>query len=267
MTELAYRHRFHVGNHADVFKHAGLLALLRALPQVASRTVIETHAGEGSYPLGGTGEWTAGIGRLWAAPPASPPPALAAYLDALKARGCGPRHRYVGSPLLLLDALGPNDRLILHELLPEPADALRQHVGADPRVQVVQADGYLADLPDGPSLLVIDPPYEDRADWIAAADLVHRAASPDRVVALWYPIKSWSRPNVLHSRLRELGADFVATELVVTPIELKRPQLAGSGLLVAGAPAAASTLAALAAALGPALATHDGRWQVRVTGR
>ncbi|MFZ4739261.1 MAG: 23S rRNA (adenine(2030)-N(6))-methyltransferase RlmJ, partial [Bradymonadia bacterium] len=63
---MSYSHRFHAGNHADVFKHLALVALLEASTRAGAApvTYLETHAGEGRYTLGPTGEWTEGIGKL-----------------------------------------------------------------------------------------------------------------------------------------------------------------------------------------------------------
>ncbi len=47
-----YRHVFHAGNHADVFKHAALTLILQHLtakPQPFA--VLDTHAGVGAYDL------------------------------------------------------------------------------------------------------------------------------------------------------------------------------------------------------------------------
>ena len=47
-----YRHVFHAGNHADVFKHAALTLILehlRSKPQPFA--VLDTHAGIGAYDL------------------------------------------------------------------------------------------------------------------------------------------------------------------------------------------------------------------------
>jgi len=68
-----YRHAFHAGNYADVFKHVFLLRLLRALQRKAKGFLyLDTHAGRGVYDLASaaagperTPEWPAGIGRLW----------------------------------------------------------------------------------------------------------------------------------------------------------------------------------------------------------
>ena len=85
-----YRHAFHAGNFADVFKHAVLARIVAHLKEKPGAfRVIDTHAGAGAYDLAGaeasrTAEWRDGIGRLIAA---DLPPAvrdlLAPYLDAI----------------------------------------------------------------------------------------------------------------------------------------------------------------------------------------
>lgn len=269
-----YAHRHHAGNHADVFKHAGLLAVADAL--TGPLRVLDTHAGAGAYTLGPTGEWTAGIGRLWAAPDAADAdPAIARYLTALAQRGskgptaAGPvRATYPGSPQLLLDAAGADGRWDGHEIDDAAHSALRSAVARDPRATVHATSAWDAEAQATHDLIVVDPPYVTRQDWTDGADLIARLreAAPKATAVLWYPIKSWSRPNQLLARLRERGQGFVAVDLVVTPLELQRPQLAGSGLAVVGGPACVGPrLASLATALLPYLATHGGRGSVRVT--
>ena len=47
-----YRHAFHAGNHADVFKHAALVLVLEHLGQKAPPfAVLDSHAGVGAYDL------------------------------------------------------------------------------------------------------------------------------------------------------------------------------------------------------------------------
>ena len=47
-----YRHAFHAGNVADVFKHAVLCRILSYLTEKpAAFRVIDTHAGAGLYDL------------------------------------------------------------------------------------------------------------------------------------------------------------------------------------------------------------------------
>ena len=69
-----YRHLFHAGNFADVFKHLLLLALLESMNRKDKPwCYLDTHAGAGAYNLasndaGRTGEWREGVGRLHASP-------------------------------------------------------------------------------------------------------------------------------------------------------------------------------------------------------
>jgi 23S rRNA (adenine2030-N6)-methyltransferase len=57
----SYRHAFHAGNHADVLKHATLIAILNhMLEKDASLMVVDTHAGAGLYRLDGDYAQTSG---------------------------------------------------------------------------------------------------------------------------------------------------------------------------------------------------------------
>jgi 23S rRNA (adenine2030-N6)-methyltransferase len=197
-----YRHAFHAGNFADVFKHALLLALLDVLAgKDKPLCYTETHAGGGSYRLDDeqsrkTGEWRDGIGRLFAMP--SVPEPLQRYLDAIGA--CNPDGAlriYPGSPLLAAHALRARDRLVLCELQPEEAKTLRVLFRNDARVHVHARDGYpamkaLLPPPERRGLVLIDPPFEQQAGEFRAIETalkeVH-ARWPTGVYAVWYPIK------------------------------------------------------------------------------
>ncbi len=197
-----YRHRFHAGNFGDVFKHWLLLRLLAALT-VKDRPLLylETHAGEGIYPLARAGElgqeWREGIARLWDARD----PALQSYLELVRRLGGeaddGPL-AYPGSPRLAAACLRPRDRLILCELHPAAHHALHACFAGDGRVAVHRRDGYEALgalLPASPrrGLILIDPPYEARlAEFERIADGLERGLRrfPQGVYAIWYPIKT-----------------------------------------------------------------------------
>ncbi len=266
MDELprAYDHRFHAGNVGDVWKHAALLAWLSAW-RADRRAVIETHAGAGTYALGPTGEWTEGIGRLLEGPSL---PQTAAYLEQVRAAGA---RSYPGSPALTRAALGPQDRLILHELAPEPLASLRRAVGDDPRVEVRAGDGLaglesaLDAVADHDALVVVDPPYADRREWSLVPEALGRALArhPRTRVLLWYPVKSHARPNAMFAELEPHFAG-TALELITAPLTFKKNRLNGSGLVVANAPEGlVPELSALAAALGPRLSIGHGFWQTR----
>jgi 23S rRNA (adenine2030-N6)-methyltransferase len=62
-----YRHKYHAGNAADVFKHIVLVSLLQALCKKDKPfCYLETHGGMPGYALSDPrGEFQDGIARLW----------------------------------------------------------------------------------------------------------------------------------------------------------------------------------------------------------
>ena len=82
---LAYRHLFHAGNFADVFKHALLTRLLLALQRKDKPfCYLDTHAGIGRYDLQHAwaeklAEHRDGIDRIWSR---DVPAVLKPYLEA-----------------------------------------------------------------------------------------------------------------------------------------------------------------------------------------
>jgi len=244
-----YRHAFHAGNFADVFKHAILLALLDALTAKDKPLgCFDTHAGRGRYALdeveaGKTGEWRDGIGRLFDDP--DPPPMLRRYLDAIRA--CNPDGRlrvYPGSPLLAAQALRANDRLVLCETQDEEAVALRALFREDSRVHVHARDGYAslnALLPPSErrGLVLIDPPFEAQGGEFTAIEAALTQAHArwsNGVYAVWYPIKSHRAIVPFHRHVAAGPFEKVlVAELLVQPDDSPL-RLNGCGMLIANPP-------------------------------
>lgn len=245
-----YRHAYHAGNFADVFKHAVLTLAQGALnADPAPYFVLDTHAGAGLYDLQGaaaskTLEWQAGIGRFLKA--AHRPAALSSYGEAILAlnRG-GPLRRYPGSPLIALHGMRANDRLIATEMHPEDARTLAKALTRDDRARVHRLDGYRAlraFLPprERRGLILIDPPYEVADEFERLAHGL-KAASRRFVTGLylaWYPIKGRAEIAAFHGLLEGLGLRrLLCAELLIRePCDPAR--LNGSGLVIANPPAA-----------------------------
>jgi 23S rRNA (adenine2030-N6)-methyltransferase len=202
-----YRHAFHAGNFADVFKHTILVGLLQALKEKpAPFCYLDTHAGAGRYDLRGveaarTGEAESGIVRLLGAQ-AEAPPLLRAYLDLIAALNLAgySGHAiaiYPGSPLIASHLLRPSDRAVLCELQGEEAAALKALFAGDARIGVHQRDGYAALaalLPpkERRGLVLIDPPFEAQEGEFCAIEAALKSAYarwPTGIYAIWYPIK------------------------------------------------------------------------------
>lgn len=258
-----YSHRFHAGNHADVWKHVVMLGWLDAVRQEGPVSFLDTHAGEGQYRFAPTGEWTEGVGRFEKEEPTDP--LVRRWWDAVRRLRLG--RGYPGSPALVVDALG-TDNALFCEIQDEAAALLERGV---PGVRVERGDGYAtlrAFDPPGPGLVHIDPPYTRKEEWTEVVQAIVDAATrrPDFRFALWYPVKSWARPNTLLAKLRETGIPGTSLDLVVTPLELKRNALAGSGMVLVRPPAGlVGRCAAAAAEIGPICATHGRQWWLRTT--
>lgn len=200
-----YRHAYHAGNFADVFKHAILVGLIESLK--AKQTpfcYFDTHAGSGRYELGGdearkTREAADGVLRLL--PQMRMPSVLHIYLNLVRSLNeRGTEHElmvYPGSPMLAQLLMREHDRAVLCELQPQEAHSLKGLFREQTNVHVHQRNGYEAMralLPptEKRGLVLIDPPFEAQEkefDAIKSAleDTLKRW--PTGCYAVWYPIK------------------------------------------------------------------------------
>ena len=200
-----YRHGFHAGNFADVFKHALLARLLCYLMRKdAAYRVIDTHAGEGAYDLTAneaarTLEWRSGIGRLadLSGADAETRALLSPYLDCVVPFDVDGRPTlYPGSPLIAARLMRAQDRAIFCELRRDAYEALRYRFGRDARIKTIHIDGYTglgayAPPKERRGLVLIDPPFErtDEFEAMFAAFLSAWRKWPTGVYALWHPSK------------------------------------------------------------------------------
>jgi 23S rRNA (adenine2030-N6)-methyltransferase len=273
-----YSHRFHAGNVGDVWKHCALVTLLDRAARGGRRVAfIDTHAGEGRYRLGATGEWTEGIGRLWSDASADADPSVAAYRALVQrlADGGERPHAYPGSPLFARALLGAGAPLHVWERDPAACERLRRHCAGDGAMQVSCGDG-LAALPSAITaaesasdeiVVLIDPPWAHKADWTTVPDaLAHAASKSTRAsFVLWYPVKSLTRPNAMMARLEKAGVAASLAELLTTPLAHQRQRLNGSGLVLVRPPdGVLAALGSAGTALGERCATRPGAWSMRV---
>lgn len=261
-----YRHRYHAGNVADVFKHYVLCEILTALhAKPTPFCAIDSHAGTGRYCLKPPGEFERGIERALAAQ--SKLPALAAYFAAVAAT-CASNSEcprcYPGSPLLIRHFLRPQDRAVLLELHPEDHAALKAVIGAMPQIAVHRTDAWqglkaFVPPPENRGLVLIDPPYERRDEFAQIAAAIGHALRHWRngIYMVWYPIKSERAVaplrRVLGAVCAERGVVAHAVELLTLPLDVEN-RLNGSGVVLINAPwqlptSLASTLPALARVL------------------
>ena len=246
---LSYQHSFHAGNHADVLKHAVLLALLAKLASKDKPLrYIETHAGAGGYDLRSPAarknrEYSTGIAKIYAA---SGAPAAVARLVELARRyndGATKVERYPGSPWLARELLREADSLYLFELHPAEHRMLEQKLGADPRVTVLRANGLegcvgLVPPPERRGLVLIDPSYEVKDEHTQVVDALAKAHRrfATGTFAIWYPVleRRWVQRFERAIRATAIGS-IDLYELCVAPDGHGRG-LTGSGMIVVNPP-------------------------------
>jgi 23S rRNA (adenine2030-N6)-methyltransferase len=245
---LSYRHQFHAGNFADVFKHALLVQIARLLARKDKPFLyLETHAGCGRYDL--THPWARrnreyeqGIARIWER--ADGPDSAQHYLDAVRAENPDGRLRfYPGSPQLVRRQLRAGDRMVLAELNASDCAELRTLFARDPQVQVQAVDGYQAlkaSLPprERRGLVLIDSSF-DRAGELARlvtalGDACRRFATG--VYAIWYPLLEPAAIRRFERDVAALGlARALKFELAVHD-ESGQRGMRGSAMLVVNPP-------------------------------
>ena len=221
---LSYQHIFHAGNHADILKHSVLIYVLKALNKKdKAYAFFDTHAASGLYDLTDnrslkTGEAEKGIKSLKASEDC--PLLLKDYLDFV-----GPYlrdSRYPGSPEIERSLMRAQDTLILSELHPQEIENLkenmkRQRLGdqgskasAFPSIQIHKRSGWemlkaLTPPAAKRGAVLIDPSYEEAADYKDAADTicaVHKKWS-NGIIMLWYPLLA-HREDEINSMLSQI---------------------------------------------------------------
>lgn len=224
-----YRHEYHAGSFADVFKHVILTVLLEAFQvKQTSLTYLDTHAGRGLYDLKSPEaqklkEYRSGIERLMIyAQKNSPPECLNKYFELVKSLNIDENiTTYPGSPFIAESFLHEQDKMILSELHPEEFRYLKENIGrGDRRIAIHQMDAYLsmkAFLPPKTArgLVHIDPPFEKitELDAILAAlkhSLIHWRMGN---FMIWYPIKDkhtlkWFQQKIIELNTQHLFIDF-----------------------------------------------------------
>lgn len=246
---LSYRHIYHAGNFADVFKHVVLVQVLRALLRKDTPFfVLDTHAGIGRYELARAEaqknrEFSGGVEQLLEC--ADPPPAISDYLAQVYAQNPAGSELvcYPGSPCLIRGLLRAQDRLVLSELHPADVVELKRVFAGDKQVAVHQQDGYQglkAFLPpvERRGLVLIDPPYERKDEYARVAEHLQAAHQrwPTGTYMIWYPVLSRSLVNRFHQAIIDTGIRKILCAELCIDADTDRTAFVGSGLLIVNPP-------------------------------
>lgn len=245
---LSYRHMFHAGNFADVFKHALLTRLLLALnAKNKPYCYLDTHAGIGTYDL--MHEWAqkarefdAGIARLWGRKDI--PAALKPYMDIVRAENPhGNLRHYPGSPQIARRLIRPGDRMVLTELNETDHTELKRVYSGDKQVAVHHLDGYQglkAFLPprERRGLVLIDSSFDRSREFhriVTELTAAHERWATG-MYAIWYPLMD---PGAMIAFTRNVAASGIR-EILRIEITVRPPGeeglVPGCGMLIVHPP-------------------------------
>lgn len=231
-----YRHIFHAGNFADIFKHfICYLAVDYVLKKDKGAFFLDAFAGVGLYDLKSSqamrsGESQTGIDKFMAAKFENSD--LAAFQATLKKDY--QLSLYPGSCLQIARMLRPQDCLIANELHPDDAQDLRRLLCPKQRqmgegvsvgkVSVSELDAYLAIRGALPPVLrrgmvLIDPPFEKKNEFdLLVKELANCKKSwPTGCYIIWYPIKDAALVDQFYEDIKRLNfADYMISEITLT---------------------------------------------------
>jgi 23S rRNA (adenine2030-N6)-methyltransferase len=273
-----YRHLYHAGNFADIFKHVVLVAIIEyLLKKDKSFCYIDTHAGIGRYDLYSTAakktrEFQSGIARLFCIQK-KPTPTIQNFLSIVQSFNSQQQLRfYPGSPCIAKYLLRDHDKMILIELHPEDLQTLKQEFLGHKQAAVHFMDGYQglkAFIPPTPrrGIVFVDPSYEQVDEFSKILQHLTLAYQrwPNGIYAIWYPIKNnRSEINKFHRLLKNIPANILFAELNIFPDDSPL-KLNGSGMIIINPPYKldqnlAKTISWLAQVLGNDKESH---WQIK----
>ncbi|GLR69895.1 23S rRNA (adenine(2030)-N(6))-methyltransferase RlmJ [Agaribacter marinus] len=219
---LSYQHKFHAGNHADVFKHLTLIALMSKFNQKSKPYFyLDTHAGEGKYPLSSV--------QIHQDEYAFNALSFSQDLAELKAyrkifKKYKQNDEYPGSPAFAIEMAREQDNLHFNELANDAFGDLKYFIHRTGSVHHRNAFEVLKGLmPPKPNrgMVLIDPPYEDADEYNQVHEAVCSALRkwPNGTFAIWYPLLASRRINRKTKQLENTPKSGMSEQMVLSLAE------------------------------------------------
>jgi 23S rRNA (adenine2030-N6)-methyltransferase len=259
-----YRHIFHAGNFADVFKHVILLLLLDKLTKKNKPfAVLDAFAGNGIYDLSSseskkTLESKDGILRFFESCDRKiTHPIIKQYLDIVRYYNVNNQCiNYPGSPYIITHMLRENDRLIACELQKDSYESLKYNVHNFKNVHAHHINAYDAlkafcPFKENRGCIFIDPPFESPKEFdniLSALKLLNKRFR-NVVIIIWYPVKNQNLVNDFYKEYQKIGfkedlrLEFaLKKEETMSHTNANGPRMNVSGILIINPPEIASDL-------------------------
>lgn len=243
-----YRHDYHAGNFADIFKHIVLTLLLTELKKKeAPFFYLDLHGGKALYDLTAkapqnTQEYLTGIGKIWESKQ-NAPSEIAPFIQSIDLLNPSTLRYYPGSSVIAHNQLRDSDRMWVNDLNSVVYQNLNDHFKNIRNVTVSNEDAYTALIRLVPpkekrGIVLIDPPFEQPDEMQLMIRQLKKAYQrwATGCYTLWFPIKS---QPIVHALYRKAIATeikkILAVEFYLYPHDVSQ-RLSGCGMLIINPP-------------------------------
>lgn len=214
-----YRHAFHAGNFADIYKHLALYQLLESLNKKDKPYfVLDAFAGIGLYEISSNEAIRSGevnSGALKFAQGNFKSENLNQFANLIKSyinRGL-----YPGSPEIASRCMRDNDLILLCEKHPDDFEQLKQTYQYINNIKIHHRDAYeaikaLIPTQKNRGLVFLDPAFEvkDEFEKLIESVQVLEKIFLNGMICIWYPVKSRSQEaqflkSIKSSKFKEIS--------------------------------------------------------------
>ena len=238
---LSYKHGYHAGNHADVFKHIILIYLYNQIKKHhKSISYIDTHSGNGRYKyiskyMEKNREYMLGIKKIEKYEGDNY--LINNYLRILKNID-KQKNFYPGSPYIISNISQKTDRLYFCELHNNEFKDLKLNLNKFPNTKIINLNGfeYINDNINNKEkfFILVDPSYEIKEDFYEIYNLlnnIHSKFEKSKII-IWYPILNYLENDIFIDNIRKKGINsIINVELPIIENNDDRG-MKGSGLLL-----------------------------------
>lgn len=240
---LSYKHGYHAGNNADVFKHICLLQAYKTLKKHHnSISYIDTHAGSGIYKfdsdyMSKNKEYLGGISKLedYKYDNIS----IKYFLKVLKNINNSKKLLYYpGSPSIMSYVTDSFDRLSFYELHNNEFKLLRKNLSKKTNSKFFNKDGFnfinqKIDKNDK-TLVLIDPSYEIKDDFDKVVNTLNYMNSryANVTAIIWYPVLNIENNDLFIDNIRKIGSSRITR--IELPLKKYNEEMGmkGSGIIL-----------------------------------
>ncbi len=240
---LSYKHGYHAGNQADVFKHICLIQAYKSLKKLNnSISYIDTHAGSGDYDfksdyMSKNKEYEYGINKLENYKYENQ--SIKFYLKVLRNINNSKKLSfYPGSPSIMSYLSDNSDKLSFYELHNNEFLLLRKNLSKQINSKVFNKDGF--DFTNKKinsnekTLVLIDPSYEIKDDFekvVNTLRILDREHS-NLTAIIWYPVLNIENNDIFIENIRKIGSNRITR--IELPLKKYNEEIGmkGSGVIL-----------------------------------